>query len=779
VTSNPTNQTVTAGQTATFTATATGTPTPTVQWQLSTNSGSSWSNISGATSTTYSFTAASTQNGNEFRAVFTNSVGSATTTAATLTVNTTTSAPTITTQPSNVTVTAGQTANFTAAATGTPTPTVQWQLSTNSGSTWSNITGATSTTYSFTAATSQSGSEYRAVFTNSAGSATSNAATLTVNAASQTPTFVHASANQTHNGANSVTLGSSSTAGDTIVVELDFASSAGFTSISDNQGNTYVEIGTQQTSTSFGASSRLYYATNIKGGTLTVSSALSGTPSFHELYVNEYSGINTASPLDGFSVNVGTGSSFTSNSVTTTAANDLLYGIEIDVATASAAAGWTARSTYDSNIDADRTASTAGNYAFTGSSSGSYIAWIAAFKDGSAAATAPAITTQPSNATVTAGQPATLTAVATGTALLSYQWQKMVSGSWANVANGGDITGAATASLSFSASVAADAGQYRVVVTNSAGSATSNTASLTVNSAVVGTGTGLTGQYFNDQTLTNLVLTRTDPTVSFNWDSGSPDPSVPVDHFSARWTGQVQAQFSETYTFYTDSDDGVRLWVNGVQLVNNWTDHANTENSGTVALVAGQKYDIKMEYYENGGQAVAKLLWSSPSTAKQAVPTSQLYAAAWTVTTGETNIMPSDDNGNANLLLAQKTTLAQAGTLQSLSFYVTQAAGSLVLGVYDASGPNGGPGKLLAQTSSFTPVVGWNTANAITPVHLAPGTYWLAYLPSDNNLHFRVDRTSGTLEWYSFAFGSMASTFSTTPNIETGHWSLYATLIPG
>src|SRR5262249_569172 len=127
-------------------------------------------------------------------------------------------------------------------------------------------------------------------------------------------------------------------------------------------------------------------------------------------------------------------------------------------------------------------------------------------------------------------------------------------------------------------------------------------------------------------------------------------------------------------------------------------------------------------------------------------------APATRVTMGESAIMPSDDNGNANLLLAQKTTLTQAGTLQSLSFYVTQAAGSLVLGVYDATGLNGGPGKLLATTNSFTPVVGWNTANVTTPVHLAAGTYWLAYLPSDNNLHFRVDRTSGTLEWYSFAF---------------------------
>jgi hypothetical protein len=95
--------------------------------------------------------------------------------------------PTITTQPANQTVTAGQTATFTAAATGSPTPTVQWQVSTDGGVTFSNVSGATSTTLSFTTALSQSGNRYRAVFTNSAGTATTTAATLTVNAGPPPP----------------------------------------------------------------------------------------------------------------------------------------------------------------------------------------------------------------------------------------------------------------------------------------------------------------------------------------------------------------------------------------------------------------------------------------------------------------------------------------------------------------------------------------------------------------------------------------------------------------
>jgi len=89
-------------------------------------------------------------------------------------------APKVTTNPRNKTVSAETSVSFTAAATGTPAPTVQWQVSTDGGKTWSNITGATTTTLTFTATASQNGYKYRAVFTNSAGSATTSAATLTV-----------------------------------------------------------------------------------------------------------------------------------------------------------------------------------------------------------------------------------------------------------------------------------------------------------------------------------------------------------------------------------------------------------------------------------------------------------------------------------------------------------------------------------------------------------------------------------------------------------------------
>ncbi len=135
----PTAQTVCSGTTATFTASATGSPTPTVQWQVSTDGGATFSNLTGATSTTLTFTSAASQNNNQYRAVFTNTVGSTNTNAALLTVNT---AAAITLNPLSQTVTSGLTATFTAGASGQPTPTVQWQVSTNGGTTFSNITGA-------------------------------------------------------------------------------------------------------------------------------------------------------------------------------------------------------------------------------------------------------------------------------------------------------------------------------------------------------------------------------------------------------------------------------------------------------------------------------------------------------------------------------------------------------------------------------------------------------------------------------------------------------------
>jgi len=142
--------------------------------------------------------------------------------------------------------------------------------------------------------------------------------------------------------------------------------------------------------------------------------------------------------------------------------------------------------------------------------------------------------------------------------------------------------------------------------------------------STAGAGGGVRGDYYKGMDLRKLVLTRIDPQINFNWGGGAPDEAVGAEQFSVRWTGEVESVFTETYTFYTNSDDGIRLWVDGQQLVDNWTDHGATEDSGRIGLVAGQTYSIVMEMYENGGSAVAELRWESPRTPKQLIPQAAL-----------------------------------------------------------------------------------------------------------------------------------------------------------
>ncbi|MEC4983518.1 MAG: PA14 domain-containing protein [Oscillatoria sp. PMC 1068.18] len=136
---------------------------------------------------------------------------------------------------------------------------------------------------------------------------------------------------------------------------------------------------------------------------------------------------------------------------------------------------------------------------------------------------------------------------------------------------------------------------------------------------------GLKGEYYNNRDFTNLAFTRSDETIDFDWGNNSPDETIAADTFSVRWTGQIEAPTTETYKFYTTSDDGVRLWIDGELIVDNWTDHAPTENSGIIELEAGEKYDLRLDYYENKGGAVSNLAWSTPTIAKQIIPTEKLF----------------------------------------------------------------------------------------------------------------------------------------------------------
>ena len=188
-----------------------------------------------------------------------------------------------------------------------------------------------------------------------------------------------------------------------------------------------------------------------------------------------------------------------------------------------------------------------------------------------------------------------------------------------------------------------------------------------------GTGTGLAANCTHAD-FTDTTVVRIDPTVNFDWASSAPAPAIGADTFSARWTGQVQPQFSQTYTFYTQSDDGVQLWVNNVLLVNNWTDHAVTENSGTIALTAGQRYDIRMEFYENGGLATARLLWSSPSTPKAVVPAASLYPSTSSPAAIFVNFQPSGAPVPAGYLADVGLVYANRGNGQTYGWTIDNTA---------------------------------------------------------------------------------------------------------
>lgn len=148
-------------------------------------------------------------------------------------------------------------------------------------------------------------------------------------------------------------------------------------------------------------------------------------------------------------------------------------------------------------------------------------------------------------------------------------------------------------------------------------------------SSILSQGDGLRGDYYNGKNFETFFTTRTDSTIDLNWGERRPvaDDRMQKDNFSVRWTGYVEPKYSEEYTFYTQSDDGIRLWVNDNLIVDHWINNSFLQKAGKISLVAGQKYKIKIEYYENGYDAAARLSWSSPSQAKQVIPQSQLYTA--------------------------------------------------------------------------------------------------------------------------------------------------------
>ena len=116
------------------------------------------------------------------------------------------------------------------------------------------------------------------------------------------------------------------------------------------------------------------------------------------------------------------------------------------------------------------------------------------------------------------------------------------------------------------------------------------------------------GEYFGNIDLSgNPLLTRVDPYIGFEWGLGSPDPSIPQDYFGVRWTRK--ATFDKgSYAFCAMADDGVRLYVDGVRLLDEWHPSNGLSYCATIDLAKGA-HEVKAEYYEDGGQALIYVWW--------------------------------------------------------------------------------------------------------------------------------------------------------------------------
>jgi hypothetical protein len=443
ITTQPANQSVTAGQTATFTVVATGTAPLAYQWQKNGTA------IAGATAASYTTPAtATTDNGAIFTVTVSNgTLPNATSNGATLTVTAASVAPSITTQPVGQTVTAGQTATFTVVATGTAPLAYQWQKN------GANIAGANAATYTTpVTTTADSGSTFTVTVSNGTlPSPTSVAATLTVNAPTVAPTITTQPANQ------SVTAGQTATF--TVVAagtaplayqwQKNGANIAGATAAS------------YTTSATTAADNGSTFTVTVSNGTLPNAVSTAATLTVTAATVAPSI---TTQPVSQV-VTAGQTATFT---VVATGTAPLAYQWQKNGA---AIAGATAAS-----YTTPATATTDSGSIFTVTVSNGTLpnaTSVAATLTVNPAPVAPTITTQPVSQTVTAGQTATFTVVATGTAPLAYQWQK----------NGAAIAGATAATYTTPGTSTSDNGSvFTVIVSNGTlPNATSTGATLTVN----------------------------------------------------------------------------------------------------------------------------------------------------------------------------------------------------------------------------------------------------------------------------------------------------------
>ncbi|MEJ2704854.1 MAG: PA14 domain-containing protein [Sedimentisphaerales bacterium] len=269
-------------------------------------------------------------------------------------------------------------------------------------------------------------------------------------------------------------------------------------------------------------------------------------------------------------------------------------------------------------------------------------------------------------------------------------------------------------------------------------------------------GTGLRGDYYTGTNFDKLVLTRIDPQIDFPWAGAEADPAVGAGNFSIRWIGDVTAQFTETYTFYTITDDGIRLWINGQLIIDNWTNHGDTEDTGKIDLVAGQYCNLVMEYFQAGGGSIMQLGWLSPSIEKQLIPTYVLWPPV-----KARDPIPADLAVNVNHTATLRWSPGEEAASHEVYFgtdadavaNATKASpeykGSKALGdeSYD-------PGKLLWDTTYYWRIDEVSDTSPDSPWTGAVWSFTTAdYLVVDDFENYTDNDTAGEAVWQSWTDG--------------------------
>jgi parallel beta-helix repeat protein len=257
-------------------------------------------------------------------------------------------------------------------------------------------------------------------------------------------------------------------------------------------------------------------------------------------------------------------------------------------------------------------------------------------------------------------------------------------------------------------------------------------------------GNGLNAEYFDNPNFTGLVVKRIDPTVNFNWGDGSPVSSIAPDTFSARHAGEIVAPSTGTYTFFTTSDDGVRLNINNKVVLNDFNDHAPRTVGGAITLSAGQRVPLKLEYYENYGGALLKLEWSGPGVTRRVIPTANLFSSAQVISGQTFYVAPNGNDANpgseakpwatinkaAQTLLPGQTVLVRNGTYAGVYINRSGKPGKPInFKAYPGAKPKiditviNSPGFLL-EGASYINIDGFDLDYRVPGVENANGKRW-------------------------------------------------------